>query len=309
MSAAVVFCCSCSNSSLAFDFTKWLMVLFALLSGVGFIHEANAVPPVCFPSTARALAVGPSWHAPCGGSTSLVWPLVQLPSTWAAWPPASSPAWAAQPWGSLCLSGSHGLCVTAGAQAGLLVFAFLWRRFAWGGWLYVDGAFPSRSATSWSDGVMRRFAGRDGWSGFSQGFAGGSLQALWMQKAVLLSTCRDLRSAPPNLLPSVVHTVVKPQVQVTLLRQGGWTRWPTEVPSNPYYSVILWFCAVSRADRYPAIIPLPRLSVLPVLPLWPSIHCSNARCGGYLRAVSSLSASSGCAQRVLFVMSRFSWGY
>jgi len=23
---------------------------------------------------------------------------------------------------------------------------------------------------------------------------------------------------------------------------GGWTRWPTEVPSNPYYSVILWFC-------------------------------------------------------------------
>jgi len=22
----------------------------------------------------------------------------------------------------------------------------------------------------------------------------------------------------------------------------GWTRWPTEVPSNPYYSVILWFC-------------------------------------------------------------------
>ena len=26
----------------------------------------------------------------------------------------------------------------------------------------------------------------------------------------------------------------------TLLRQEGWTRWPTEVPSNPYYSV--WFC-------------------------------------------------------------------
>jgi len=27
-----------------------------------------------------------------------------------------------------------------------------------------------------------------------------------------------------------------------LLRQGVWTRWPTEVPSNPYHSVILWFC-------------------------------------------------------------------
>jgi len=29
---------------------------------------------------------------------------------------------------------------------------------------------------------------------------------------------------------------------VTLLRQEGWTRWPTEVPSNPYHSVILWYC-------------------------------------------------------------------
>jgi len=27
---------------------------------------------------------------------------------------------------------------------------------------------------------------------------------------------------------------------VTLLRQGGWTGWPTEGPANPYYSVILW---------------------------------------------------------------------
>ena len=29
---------------------------------------------------------------------------------------------------------------------------------------------------------------------------------------------------------------------MTLLQQEGWTRWPTEVPSNPYHSVILWFC-------------------------------------------------------------------
>ena len=29
---------------------------------------------------------------------------------------------------------------------------------------------------------------------------------------------------------------------VTLLQQGRWTRWSTEVPSSPYYSVILWFC-------------------------------------------------------------------
>ena len=31
-------------------------------------------------------------------------------------------------------------------------------------------------------------------------------------------------------------------LEVTLLWQGLWTRWPTEVPSNPYHSVILWFC-------------------------------------------------------------------
>ena len=29
---------------------------------------------------------------------------------------------------------------------------------------------------------------------------------------------------------------------MTLLRQEGWTRWPTEVPSNSEHSVILWFC-------------------------------------------------------------------
>ena len=33
---------------------------------------------------------------------------------------------------------------------------------------------------------------------------------------------------------------------MTLLQQEGWTRWPTEVPSGPYYSVILWFCGVTR---------------------------------------------------------------
>ena len=26
--------------------------------------------------------------------------------------------------------------------------------------------------------------------------------------------------------------------------QGDWTGWPTEVPSNPYHSVILWFCGI-----------------------------------------------------------------
>ena len=29
---------------------------------------------------------------------------------------------------------------------------------------------------------------------------------------------------------------------------GSWTRWPTEVPSNPYHAVILWFCDSGRRD-------------------------------------------------------------
>ena len=33
-----------------------------------------------------------------------------------------------------------------------------------------------------------------------------------------------------------------------MLRQEGWTRWPTEVPSNPYHSVILWFCDLQYID-------------------------------------------------------------
>ena len=36
--------------------------------------------------------------------------------------------------------------------------------------------------------------------------------------------------------------VPQARAQVTLLRQEGWTKWPTEVPSNPCHSVILWKC-------------------------------------------------------------------
>jgi len=41
---------------------------------------------------------------------------------------------------------------------------------------------------------------------------------------------------------------------VTLLWRGGWTRWPTEVPSNPYYSVILWFCDSVILSLYSALV-------------------------------------------------------
>ena len=39
---------------------------------------------------------------------------------------------------------------------------------------------------------------------------------------------------------------------VTLLQQEGWTGWPTEVPSNPDHSVILWFCDPEEA--YPGFL-------------------------------------------------------
>ena len=30
---------------------------------------------------------------------------------------------------------------------------------------------------------------------------------------------------------------------------GDWTRWPTEVPSNPEHSVILWFCDINKENK------------------------------------------------------------
>ena len=41
----------------------------------------------------------------------------------------------------------------------------------------------------------------------------------------------------------------------TLLRQEGWTRWPTEVPSNPY---ILWFCLAWKTARSGEILSMYR---------------------------------------------------
>jgi len=69
-------------------------------------------------------------------------------------------------------------------------------------------------------------------------------------QAHLLSLSRSLWMASlPSSMPTTPHSFSSQEpfaaalVQLTLLRRGGWTRWPTEVPSNPYYSVILWFCA------------------------------------------------------------------
>ena len=64
----------------------------------------------------------------------------------------------------------------------------------------------------------------------------------------------DLILRQLNKLPSALHSSssilcclaillffypVQPAVGDPALA-GGWTRWPTEVPSNPYHSVILW---------------------------------------------------------------------
>jgi len=44
---------------------------------------------------------------------------------------------------------------------------------------------------------------------------------------------------------------------------GGWTRWPTEVPSNPQHSVILWFCEAVETSAGQAVSSCSKLSLLP----------------------------------------------
>jgi len=48
------------------------------------------------------------------------------------------------------------------------------------------------------------------------------------------------------------------RTQVTLLWQGGWTRWSPGVPSTPYHSVILWFCdsLMSAMVAFPLILTI-----------------------------------------------------
>ena len=40
------------------------------------------------------------------------------------------------------------------------------------------------------------------------------------------------------------HKLKHRRLCLNIRKHFFWTRWPTEVPSNPYYSVILWFCEV-----------------------------------------------------------------
>lgn len=148
-------------------------------------------------------------------------------------------------------------------------------------WLYVNVPFPLCSATSFSDTVKWGLAGEDWWSGFQHRFESRSLQALWIQKAVLLYACMDLTLASPN-------------------QQSVWSHYY----KTPYVAF--------RADRHPGFMGLLEVGVGSLcLGLiyclsfhWqPSVYYPKKRCGGSLRAVSSLSALSGCTQRVLFVFS------
>jgi len=51
---------------------------------------------------------------------------------------------------------------------------------------------------------------------------------------------RDVVESPSlKIFKTHLDVVLCSLLQVTLLQQEGWTRWPTEVPSNPYHSVIL----------------------------------------------------------------------
>jgi len=58
---------------------------------------------------------------------------------------------------------------------------------------------------------------------------------------------REVVESPSlEILKTSLDKVLCSLLWVTLLRQGGWTGWPTEVPSNPDHSVILWFMGRRR---------------------------------------------------------------
>ena len=82
--------------------------------------------------------------------------------------------------------------------------------------------------TNWSTGssvwTWRRTSSLWGWRSTGTGCPG----RLWS----LLQTLEIFKTHLDKVLCSLLR--------VTLLQQEGWTRWPTEVPSNPYYSVILF---------------------------------------------------------------------
>ena len=64
---------------------------------------------------------------------------------------------------------------------------------------------------------------------------------------------REVVESPSlEIFKTCLDKVLCSLLYVTLLRQEGWTRWPTEVPSNPYHSVILWFCFQRSNQNLPS---------------------------------------------------------
>ena len=92
------------------------------------------------------------------------------------------------------------------------------------------------------------------------------LQAVLVQGSHANHDREVVESPSLEIFKTRLDKVLCSLLYVTLLRQGGWTRWPTEVPSNPYYSVILWFC---DSQPFPGHLPgLFRNSFLNSKPNW-----------------------------------------
>ena len=86
-------------------------------------------------------------------------------------------------------------------------------------------------------------------------WASGNTFLLWGWPSTGAGYTEILWSLHLEIFISCLGMVLGNWLSMTLLEQGGWSRWPSEVPSNINYSVILWLCDSHLEDcRVPSLI-------------------------------------------------------
>ena len=139
----------------------------------------------------------------------------------------------------------------------------LWYPASWRGVIHPQRSSPAKFCT-FSRVICAQIVKRDlcwricrkncadGMTAFAR-FAPLALPFPCVRRSALTSSCRACPHQSRLLLPSLLSY---------LLWQGGWTRWPTDVPSNPYHSVILWFtCFALLSLSYSLLSAKPMHSV------------------------------------------------